>query len=49
MVVERVPLKHFFTTLEEEGSIEGYCAKIYLHEEKVVFAFFLSIILPLTK
>jgi hypothetical protein len=49
MVVERVNIEAFSTTLEEERSIEGYYTNIYFHEEKVVCAFFLSIILPLTK
>jgi hypothetical protein len=42
-------LKRFSTTLEEEESIEGYRTDIYLREEKVVCALFLSIILSLTK
>jgi hypothetical protein len=42
-------LKRFSTTLEEEEAIEGYRADIYLREEKVVCALFLSIILPLAK
>jgi hypothetical protein len=42
-------LKHFFTTLEEEGSIEGYYTDICLREEKVMCALFFSIILPLAK
>jgi hypothetical protein len=42
-------LKRFSTTLEEEEAIEGYRTDIYLREEKVVCALFLSIILPLAK
>jgi hypothetical protein len=49
MVVRGLALKRFFTTLEEDELIEGYRINIYLHEEKVVCALFLSIILPLAK
>lgn len=48
-LLKGLTLKHFSTTSEEEGSIKGYYTDIYLHEEKVMCAFFFSIILPLAK